>query len=135
MVVRRGKNGGVSSKNKDWRSYYGAEQYDSFVEAARNEWDMRDQERARKKAEEKAFQAAIPLKPLATYGDMVFDHYMIDRMSPEQYERFIKSLADEEKKTFYGERDFLDDMAWENQCIAEQEAEFGDFDNYEDYDC
>ena len=38
MAVKYGKRGGISYKNTDWRSYYGAENYDRYVAQKKAEY-------------------------------------------------------------------------------------------------
>lgn len=138
MAVKRGKHGGISSKNKDWRSYYGADAYDSYVKNLKDSDRKRIDDQAKLKAESDAFNKSILNKQLYKRdknGKLIADSLdvlSITKMNMETYDKFISSLTQEDLKV-------LDDIASEIQAnnaeseyVMENECDAYDYNG--DYD-
>ena len=91
MAVKYGKRGGISYKNTDWRSYYGAENYDRYVaqKKAEHAKSLKESEEKRKALEEfyKALDEDPKLREIyeAEYFDAIENSYEDDYYDYEEY--------------------------------------------------
>jgi len=135
MAVLYGKHGGVSHKNKDWRSYYGAESYDSYVKNAKEKRKKREEEIARKKKEEANFNREVLNMHLYDRDDEgkiipnSFRTGLINRMNEDNYNKFFNSLNQQERNLLKSQRD--EEYA---EIYAEYEEAYEEEYGYDDYD-
>lgn len=115
----------------NWRNYYGHENYDTFVKEVRRKNDEHEAKFQAERAKEKELQASIPVKPMLNIPgcEVKFDHFLIEKMSTEQFNTFYELLTDEEKNIFYAEKETMDEQSYENELMAEEAGE-----DYQDYD-
>ena len=135
MAVLRGKKGGVSSKNKDWRSYYGPEAYDSFVKKAKEE-----REKWQKEQQEKQHFNDNVLKMKLferdENGEIIpgsFRMDLIEKMNSETYEQFLFLLTQHEKKLFDEQIEMIYQIYMENYDPYAEEDD-GGYDEFCDGD-
>lgn len=102
MAVKRGRHGGISEQNQDWRSYYGAEAYDTYVAERKSAYREIEEKQQKIQEEERAFQRTILGKKLYQRdenGKIIphsFELELIDRMDDENRKKFLDTLTKEE---------------------------------------